>query len=674
MQISEIIKRPFGAKLNGKRPSANHPIQRSIHDGDQIAQCIVDAIDNAQSSIYVAASYFTDPVYLQHLQWKYVSSNPIDIKIVLNANKENYYLPFADLVSKGAEVKVMRKSSAYGQMHDKFCIVDNCKVITGSFNWSKNARTNNDENVIYTEDGNLVDEYLEKFNKLLAESDDFEPNNLNDVEDEPVVAEQKPLDETAIYENLVKELVYAQVHTYDEQKLLTLGKERARNCGGDAHNLIQELDNVYIKLLRDIKVADDKKDNIKISLQEQLESAKGHTTLKLENDISKIESQLSSKKDSIENDNRRMRTEVTLLKAEINNLRNIEKKNLVDKLTEVKSRSQETELNNLGKKPRFPYLKLILLILVSLYCFIFYSSAAYILIYSQQDAKAARLNGEIVSDPEIYSGDALNMALEKGVGTFIFISLFPLFVLAMIFAISNIKNKWVMIPSLILVFLMIDGFTAYKITEAIHEISHLKGLTDTAWDPLSIFSHSDFYLVFVFGIFGLICFKLLLGSFLNTINARDENLRYERSKMMAANQKQSAEQLQIQVSELDQLIALKETEIIFKTENIETHHAQMAKLEEEATRKIQRVTNASQQLEIRYANITQLNIIKVENENFSYSNLYLRDRITNFIRGWKDFLHEHFSSAIAVQKSREADEQVSIWKQQNFSNSKETRL
>ena len=36
------------------------------------------------------------------------------------------------------------------------------------------------------------------------------------------------------------------------------------------------------------------------------------------------------------------------------------------------------------------------------------------------------------------------------------------------------------------------------------------------------------------------------------------------------------------------------------------------------------------------------------------------------MRGWKDFLYEQFAVKIALAKSREADEQVKLWKLNNL--------
>jgi phosphatidylserine/phosphatidylglycerophosphate/cardiolipin synthase-like enzyme len=55
-------------------------------------------------------------------------------------------------------------------MHNKFCVIDNQKVITGSYNWSKNAENKNDENVAVVYDNDFASDYSVEF-KRLFESD-----------------------------------------------------------------------------------------------------------------------------------------------------------------------------------------------------------------------------------------------------------------------------------------------------------------------------------------------------------------------------------------------------------------------------------------------------------------------------------------------------------------------
>ena len=56
-------------------------------------------------------------------------------------------------------------------MHHKFAIVDNSLVMTGSFNWTMQAIMGNNENVIITSVNEIVNPYVNEFEKLWQEFD-----------------------------------------------------------------------------------------------------------------------------------------------------------------------------------------------------------------------------------------------------------------------------------------------------------------------------------------------------------------------------------------------------------------------------------------------------------------------------------------------------------------------
>ncbi|XP_058236778.1 mitochondrial cardiolipin hydrolase isoform X1 [Hemibagrus wyckioides] len=79
----------------------------------------------------------------------------------------------------GSQIGVLRKAgicvrhemanSMY--MHHKFALLDGRMLITGSLNWTMTAVQSNKENVIVTEEPELVRPYEDEFNKLWEEND-----------------------------------------------------------------------------------------------------------------------------------------------------------------------------------------------------------------------------------------------------------------------------------------------------------------------------------------------------------------------------------------------------------------------------------------------------------------------------------------------------------------------
>ena len=60
----------------------------------------------------------------------------------------------------------VRLDDAPYHMHHKFALVDGCVLANGSFNWTRSATEKNDENLVVTDDANLVRVFGLQFEKL----------------------------------------------------------------------------------------------------------------------------------------------------------------------------------------------------------------------------------------------------------------------------------------------------------------------------------------------------------------------------------------------------------------------------------------------------------------------------------------------------------------------------
>jgi phosphatidylserine/phosphatidylglycerophosphate/cardiolipin synthase-like enzyme len=61
-------------------------------------------------------------------------------------------------------------------LHHKVFIIDNTTVLAGSFNFSANATSSNDENLIFIQDPALAAEYTAEFERRWAEA--ITPTNI----------------------------------------------------------------------------------------------------------------------------------------------------------------------------------------------------------------------------------------------------------------------------------------------------------------------------------------------------------------------------------------------------------------------------------------------------------------------------------------------------------------
>ena len=92
------------------------------------------------------------------------------VKVRVLADDEcvkNYGSDIYSLAAQGISCKT--DNSAQFHMHNKYAIIDESVIVTGSFNWTTQAINNNQENLLFYEDKDLAKQYLLEFDKLWKE-------------------------------------------------------------------------------------------------------------------------------------------------------------------------------------------------------------------------------------------------------------------------------------------------------------------------------------------------------------------------------------------------------------------------------------------------------------------------------------------------------------------------
>jgi len=149
---------------------SNTLIQAYFCPQNDCEKILITNIDNAQISVHCA---FWDLDLKDLTKAIGEKSYSADVKLVID--NRNY-----DGQIKGDGVKVA-KSSRY--MHNKFCIVDSSKVITGSMNPTDNGANKNNNNLIIIDSKyiaeNYEDEFQELWNGVYASGDNIEFNEIN---------------------------------------------------------------------------------------------------------------------------------------------------------------------------------------------------------------------------------------------------------------------------------------------------------------------------------------------------------------------------------------------------------------------------------------------------------------------------------------------------------------
>ena len=131
------------------------------------AAVIEKQISQALSSIYVQAYGMTSPTIVDAL----IKAHERGVKVRILLDKSNLKDKWSKrslLVDAGVDVGIDKVS---GIAHNKVMIVDEQKVITGSFNITRAADSRNAENVIIINDQSVANEYLQNWLKRKSKND-----------------------------------------------------------------------------------------------------------------------------------------------------------------------------------------------------------------------------------------------------------------------------------------------------------------------------------------------------------------------------------------------------------------------------------------------------------------------------------------------------------------------
>lgn len=135
---------------------------------------IKDVLQEANHVIRIAVAWFTDDILFNILVEKARSGVQVELVLSNVENSGSSYLNFNLLRNAGGEVYRHGESffGAGGIMHNKFCIVDYDTVITGSYNWTRQAK-HNEENISIIRDFQQASLFHDKFIALLSEATPF---------------------------------------------------------------------------------------------------------------------------------------------------------------------------------------------------------------------------------------------------------------------------------------------------------------------------------------------------------------------------------------------------------------------------------------------------------------------------------------------------------------------
>ncbi|MBA7476780.1 hypothetical protein ES707_12175 [subsurface metagenome] len=132
----------------------------SLYDNPQ--KEIIKNINQAESFINIAMYIFTD----REIALPLIKARERGVKVRLYLDKDQVDYQYSQsrfLVQKGIKTRVSTNNYI---MHNKFAIIDNRILLTGSYNWTFSANNRNDENLMVIDDLEIIEIFQNQFINL----------------------------------------------------------------------------------------------------------------------------------------------------------------------------------------------------------------------------------------------------------------------------------------------------------------------------------------------------------------------------------------------------------------------------------------------------------------------------------------------------------------------------
>ena len=126
---------------------------------------IIPYLNQAKEDVVIAMAWFTSAELFEALLSCLERKVNVELVLLDNAINYMYYAPdFNIIISAGGHLRIA--DSSVGFMHHKFCVIDKKIAITGSYNWTYYAETRNIENIIITDNPDIVNRFSTEFERL----------------------------------------------------------------------------------------------------------------------------------------------------------------------------------------------------------------------------------------------------------------------------------------------------------------------------------------------------------------------------------------------------------------------------------------------------------------------------------------------------------------------------
>ncbi|TRO66945.1 phospholipase D-like domain-containing protein [Christiangramia sabulilitoris] len=643
-------------------------MQTETHFED-IQSRIIEKLHSAEENIRVAVAWFTDKEIIEQLEE--IALRGVKIEIIISDNEINRNVDFSPLEQKGIKIDYF-PVKGYGTMHHKFCIVDNKLVITGSYNWTVNAKSNNGENIHIVTDEGSINQYIEKFKDLKNQILGI-PVEKTEVASEPEQSEiEKKTSE--IEEDFAEEwniYLNSKVSNYDKASLEKEGKTAAENTHGNPDVISNKMNKIYQSIIEDTEVDKKEIERLRVRLENKIDNYQNIHQQEAEEKKATVGLSTEAQRRTL---TLRIQNSEEQIKKLENNKNNILNNKIPDSENKIPLYEMEIEEAKLDLTPpplrRRVWLEAGILILLTGYLFLFYSSIIYTILYGREDAMNYMAIYGKLPEMEIFNSEALTLAFERGWSTVIFISFFTILPIVFGFLFHGIKKKWIIRYSYLLAAVVLDGLLAYLIAKNVYLIDYQAGMESDPWEWQKVFHIARFWIVLVLGAVPYLAWGALFEHINSQLDNKSRNVLHFRIKKTIEILKEKIGKVKDQIEQFKQDVTDLDNQIIAENSNILQCNIDINHLEYEQKMRFDKIQQDLNLLQQKLGNQRDKILAYLDSDQVPVSKNIFKERVTTFMSGWEDWLYSYYNNELADDKFAEAQDEVEKWTNETFRNAK----
>jgi hypothetical protein len=591
----------------------------------------------------------------------------VAVRVVLSASEDNENVR---AIIKEHAVVAIYQNAGRGIMHHKFSIVDRKILLHGSYNYTYNAVNNNQESLNVTDSAELVQQYLEVFNRLRNEA--LESNIKTVVNVDTPVEQEREDNYIERFNNELERQIARVFDQFDPVKVQQEGRTLSEESNGSEAIYINYLDQSLASLHNRLEREDHTRQMVRINMQAALarhvdevgRSFDAHVqNLKADHDRTTEAQKGRFELFRIRRDE--LAIELTAEEGKVN-LKNGKKKELEGQIGTI-----DTDLN-VQKFISAPVVFMfgLLILLLFPYLSVFFASAIWKIMFEEAEILEKVTRGIVDFNTTIIDADAIYKLFTKKGTVFGFIgaALFLIPVLLSSIKIFGVVNKWIeLLMGWIIGIFLIDVVASLLISQ--HQFAILKQQRDLQgeWNLVEhALKQPEFWMIFIFGALPLFITKVVIEYLWKRFRNSDPN---------KVNRSRNIERIRInqELTQVETELNQQNARLAAVQERLEGILNEIVQLENQSLEYLNRFNelrgNAERLKEDKNRNLNQIynaQLANVDAGGPEFLKNALEGRKAAFSQGFYSYITEIYAEQEAARRIGILQSAFDNWSNQNF--------